>query len=100
MLGSGSLQRFWEHKEFVEPPAHVPQMIATEIRERSANHERRRVNYRSRPEPLDLAGLAKFVKGVEGPRLLIVNTVQSAAAVRGIWPSNLAASTSSIFRPH
>jgi CRISPR-associated endonuclease/helicase Cas3 len=81
VLGSGSLQRFWEHEEFVTPPVKVPQVIMTDVRESSADHERRRVKYRSRSESLGLEGLAEFVKNVEGPRLLIVNTVQSAAAL-------------------
>ncbi len=81
VLGSGSLQRFWEYEEFVEPKASVPQIVSTEVRESSADHERQRVRYRSHAELLDLHGLTTFIKGTEGPRLLIVNTVQSAAAI-------------------
>lgn len=81
VLGSGSLHRFWELREFVDPPASLPQLVAPEVRESSTAQEVHRVTYRTREEPFDLDGLAKFVKKLEGPRLLIVNTVQSAAAI-------------------
>jgi len=81
VLGSGSLDRFWELQDFVDPPTSLPQLIAADVREKSSDAESRRVTYRSYPEPLDLDKLLKFVKKVEGPRLLIVNTVQSAAAI-------------------
>jgi CRISPR-associated endonuclease/helicase Cas3 len=81
VLGSGSLHRFWELPDFVDPPTMLPPLVPDAVRDSSADHERRRVKYRSRSESLDLEGLAKFVKKTEGPRLLIVNTVQSAAAI-------------------
>lgn len=81
VLGSGSLHRFWELPDFVDPPTTLPPLVPDAVRDTSADHERRRVKYRSRSESLDLEGLAKFVKKTEGPRLLIVNTVQSAAAI-------------------
>ena len=81
VLGSGSLQRFWEQEEFVNPKTSLPQLISQKLRESSSDHERCRVFFRCRAEALDLDGLATFVKNVEGPRLLIVNTVQSAAAI-------------------
>ena len=81
VLGSGSLHRFWELPDFVDPPTTLPPLVPDAVRDSSADHERRRVKYRSRFESLDLEGLAKFLKKTEGPRLLIVNTVQSAAAI-------------------
>lgn len=81
VLGSGSLHRFWELREFVDPPVSLPQIVAPQVRKNSAALESDRVKYRTLEEPLDLGGLAKFVKTLEGPRLLIVNTVQSAAAI-------------------
>ena len=81
VLGSGSLNRFWELPDFVDPPTTLPPLVPDAVRDSSADHERRRVKYRSWSESLDLECLAKFVKKTEGPRLLIVNTVQSAAAI-------------------
>ncbi len=81
VLGSGSMHRFWELPDFVDPPIMLPPLVPDSVRETSADHERRRVKYRSHAEPLDFEMLAKFVKKTDGPRLLIVNTVQSAAAI-------------------
>ena len=81
VLGSGSLHRFWELPDFVDPPTTLPPLVPDVVRDSSADHERRRVRYHTRAEPLDLEGLAKFIKKTGGPRLLIVNTVQSAAAI-------------------
>lgn len=81
VLGSGSLHRFWELPDFVDPPTTLPPLVPDAVRDSSAELECRRVKFRSRTEPLDLDGLAKFIKKTEGPRLLIVNTVQSAAAI-------------------
>jgi len=81
VLGSGSLQQFWRFPEFVEPPVELPSIVSDAVQQDSADHERRRVKFRSYSELLDLDGLAKFVKKTKGPRLLIVNTVQSAAAI-------------------
>ena len=81
VLGSGSLNRFWELPDFVDPPITLPTLVPDSVRASSAGHERLRVTYRSHSELLDLEGLEKFVKKADGPRLLIVNTVQSAAAI-------------------
>ena len=81
VLGSGSLHRFWELPDFVDPPTRLPPLIARDLRECSSAQEHRRVTYRRREPRLDLDDLAKFIKKIEGPRLLIVNTVQSAAAI-------------------
>jgi CRISPR-associated endonuclease/helicase Cas3 len=81
VFGSGSLQNFWENEEFVHPTVTLPHLVSPDVRARSADHEDRRVTPRTRPDAFDLEALAKFVKKLEGPRLLIVNTVQSAAAI-------------------
>lgn len=81
VLGSGSLHRFWELPDFVDPPQSFPSIVTKTVQQNSAEHERRRVTFRSHADPFDLEGLSKFVKKTKGPRLLIVNTVQSAAAI-------------------
>lgn len=81
VLGSGSLHRFWELPDFVDPPTTLPSLVPDNVRDSSADHEQRRVSYRSHAEPLDLEGLPRFLQKMDGPRLLIVNTVQSAAAI-------------------
>ena len=81
VFGSGSLIRFWALKDFVDPPTTLPELVQHPVRTASADLENRRIKYRFHKDPLDLDGLAKFVEAREGPRLLIVNTVQSAAAI-------------------
>jgi CRISPR-associated endonuclease/helicase Cas3 len=81
VFGSGSLNRFWELKEFVDPPAKLPDLVHESVHETSAGVERHRIRYRSHTVPLDLDRLAAFLTDRPAPRLLIVNTVQSAAAI-------------------
>jgi hypothetical protein len=81
VFGSGSLTRFWELADFVTPPIRLPELVHVSVRKSAASAELRRVRYESHPDPLDLDGLAEFLRGQPGPRLLIVNTVQSAAAI-------------------
>jgi CRISPR-associated endonuclease/helicase Cas3 len=84
VLASGSLPRFWELSEFVDPPkqrADIPDLVPDSLRNHLEQSEKRRVTPRRRKEPLDWNGLITWVGEVEGPRLLILNTVQSAAVV-------------------
>jgi hypothetical protein len=81
VFGSGSLERFWELKDFVDPPSTLPELVEHPVRRASATAEQRRVSYQSHSDSLDLNGLAAFIESTPGPRLLIVNTVQSAAAI-------------------
>lgn len=81
ILGSGSLSRFWELPEFVDSRPNVPDLVNVRVREESLTREATRVTYRSHPEPLDLMVLNSWLSRLPGPRLLIVNTVQSAAVI-------------------
>jgi CRISPR-associated endonuclease/helicase Cas3 len=81
VLGSGSLSRFWELRDFVDPPMSLPAIVPPDVRTVSAEKERDRVEYRRCEGRLGLEELTDFLTTLEGPRLLIVNTVQSAAAI-------------------
>lgn len=81
VLGSGSLVRFWELEEFSNPPVSIPDLVSAETRSKALTYEVGRIQYRTHPDVLSLDNLVKWVENVEGPRLLIVNTVQSAAAI-------------------
>ena len=88
VLASGSLTRFWELPDFhpqkspqASDPPMLPELVAAHAREHAAFREKVRVVYRTKPEPMDLNGFIKWVGQHEGPRLLVLNTVQSAAAV-------------------
>ena len=84
VLGSGSLPQFWELKEFVDPPkgpGDIPDLVSEPVRRELVRAEQRRITPEHRVEPLDCDQLIKWVTDARGPRLLILNTVQSAAVV-------------------
>ncbi len=81
VVGSGSLSRFWELPEFVDSPPTVPDLVDMRVRDESLDREATRVSYRSHPDPMDLSMLESWLSQLPGPRLLIVNTVQSAAVI-------------------
>ncbi len=81
VLGSGSLSEFWTLPEFSDPPVSVPSIISEAPSKESGLFEASRISYQSHPTPLNLDQLVAFVSETEGPRLLIVNTVQSAAFI-------------------
>ena len=81
VLASGSLARFWELDDFV-PPAERPkvtELVSGKLRKEATSLETCRVELKTRPERLSLTDLAEFVLSKLGPRLVILNTVQSAA---------------------
>ena len=99
VVGSGSLSRFWSLPEFVDSPPvpMVPNLVNLHVRHETRNHEATRVTYQSHPERLSLTTLEQWLLQLPGPRLLIVNTVQSAAVIarhladwqgREDWQSN------------
>jgi CRISPR-associated endonuclease/helicase Cas3 len=84
VLASGSLPRFWELTEFVDPPKNredVPDLVPDTLRNDLEQAEKRRVSPQRHKEPLDCDGLITWVSEAKGPRLVILNTVQSAAVV-------------------
>lgn len=83
VLGSGSLARFWTLDDFVRPGERrsIPELVKSEVANRTADFEDKRVSIRTQPERLSLPQLADFVLSKPGPRLVILNTVQSAAVL-------------------
>ncbi|MBM4350249.1 MAG: DEAD/DEAH box helicase, partial [Deltaproteobacteria bacterium] len=94
VLASGSMPRFWkldEYKDLIrgndkKPMPEVPDLVTDDsLRSKLKKMEERRIIYRRRPEDadaLDCQGIVDFVIRKEpGPRLLIVNTVQTAAVI-------------------
>jgi len=81
VLGSGSLNRFWELEEFSEERLHLPQLVHADVKAKVATYEKGRIRYRSRSGFLSEHDLHEWLREIAGPRLLIVNTVQSAAAL-------------------
>jgi CRISPR-associated endonuclease/helicase Cas3 len=81
VLGSGSLARFWELPEFDVKPPFVPELLPREVYGETLNSERQRVRFQWKKQVLNLGELVSFALEQPGPRLLIMNTVQSAAVV-------------------
>ncbi|MBI3097089.1 MAG: CRISPR-associated protein [Planctomycetes bacterium] len=81
VLGSGSLSRFWELEEFSSPPARLAELVPADVRDRSYSHEQQRLVYASCADRLDVGALLARVQKCQGPRLVILNTVYSAATV-------------------
>jgi CRISPR-associated endonuclease/helicase Cas3 len=83
VLGSGSLAKFWENPRILGEgkTERLPSMIPDGIRAASSIFEQSRINYRSNPEALNLAKLCDWIQSEKGARLVVMNTVQSAAVV-------------------
>jgi CRISPR/Cas system-associated endonuclease/helicase Cas3 len=81
VFGSGSLPRFWKLHDLMETPEELPHLVKEEVREEALKLERQRVTAERYPTVLDIEGLLQLVLSTPGPRLVIMNTVQSAAVV-------------------
>jgi len=87
ILASGSLNRFWEIEEFdsTNPPISVPELMPHDLRSKLARYETTRVSYKPPEKAMDSVDLVNWIGTLPGPRLVILNTVQSAAAVASIY---------------
>jgi CRISPR-associated endonuclease/helicase Cas3 len=81
VLASGTLPRFWNRAGFLrdEERSEIPELISPEVRVETMQFEEKRVFIRTEPQVMSIERLAGFVCGRPGPRLVIFNTVQSAA---------------------
>lgn len=82
VLGSGSLARFWELPEFSENDVIVLEIAGEELYKKAIAMESNRVTYPPPiDEPMGLDELCTWVMTLQGPRIVVMNTVQSAAAL-------------------
>ena len=82
VLGSGSLPRFWENTRlFGEGSASIPSMLSPQLAERGSEEEKERVCIETCPQTHTLDSLCTWIRGFSGARLVVMNTVQSAAAL-------------------
>ncbi len=84
VFASGSLPHFWEIKEFLDQPkgSHdVPDLLPSSLRKTLEEEEKVRIRPRRRVEPMDVKSLTAWIREEKGPRLVVMNTVQSAAVV-------------------
>ncbi len=81
VFASGSLAKFWENRHVIDPPAVVPEIMPRNLEAAAIHSEKNRIRY----ETANLIGspdeLVQWIECEAGPRLLILNTVQSAAVV-------------------
>jgi hypothetical protein len=82
VLGSGSLPRFWENTRlFGDASIQVPSMLSPQLAESGSKGETERVRVESFPQPHSLDSLCKWIRSFSGARLVVMNTVQSAAVL-------------------
>ncbi len=81
VMASGSLTRFWTLEEFSSPTLELPELVKLDVRESAMDAEKERIDYQLKAEPLSLEELCNWISDLPGPCLVILNTVQSAAAV-------------------
>ena len=81
VFASGSLTKFWENCQIIDPPTKIPEIMTPNLVAEAVSSERERIRY----ETAGLIGSPKeLIERVErepGPRLVILNTVQSAAVI-------------------
>ncbi|MDD2955076.1 MAG: DEAD/DEAH box helicase [Oscillospiraceae bacterium] len=84
VLASGSLVRYWQLDSLgsVEMPRPaVADLVDENLREQLMQYEQRRVLFEWKREAISREELVDWVRSTPGPRLLILNTVQSAAVI-------------------
>lgn len=81
VLASGSLVKFWDMPGIGEGKRAVPELVPADLRGQLDGFEASRVTYQYLPAPLSRDELVETVLAEPGPRLLIMNTVQSAAVL-------------------
>lgn len=81
VLASGSLPRFWELKHMIESPEIIPDLVPQKLREEALNQEVKRITPTAHTDVLNDDELVHLITSKPGPRLVIMNTVQSAAVL-------------------
>lgn len=83
VLASGSLTRFWKIPEIekLTQKKCVPQILESELRRKLSAFEKSRIRFRSNPTQQNVNDLVSWIAGFPGPRLVILNTIQSAAII-------------------
>lgn len=81
VLASGSLTKFWQLKQVVTPVEDVPDLLPPDLQRSLSATEALRISPRTEPKSMNLEELKQFALSKPGPRLVILNTVQSAAVL-------------------
>ena len=80
VLASGSLCHFWTLEEFGDTSIRLPNILPEEQRSKLHGFEISRVHHRYRQDPMSLDDLAVWLKELDGPIIVVLNTVHTAAA--------------------
>lgn len=82
VLGSGSLSHFWNLEEFSESKTIVSEIAGENLYQKAVKLEKNRIVYHLKKYPMKLNELCQWVcETLQGPRIIVMNTVQSAAAL-------------------
>lgn len=84
ILASGSLVRYWELDRLSEIEMEHPtitELVNPDLRKKLMAYERNRILFLRNAKSLNRHELVEWVQKTAGPRLLILNTVQSAAVI-------------------
>lgn len=84
VLASGSLVRYWELQPssgLSMPRPEIAELVRPDLQRELSRYESSRITFRWREKPIGRKELAEWVQEALGPRLLILNTVQSAAVI-------------------
>lgn len=84
VLASGSLARYWELQPLSGlsmPQPEIAELVRPDLQRELSRYESSRITFRWREKPIGRKELPKWVQEAPGPRLLILNTVQSAAVI-------------------
>lgn len=84
VLASGSLVRYWELEQLSDvdmPNTEVRELITPDLHHRLMKYEKNRITFRYRNDAVSREYLVTLVHNSPGPRLVILNTVQSAAVI-------------------
>lgn len=84
VLASGSLVRYWQLdslRQIEMPCSSVSELVNADLQEKLMQYEHDRIVFTWRAETVSRRELIEWVQSAPGPRLLILNTVQSAAVI-------------------
>ena len=82
VLASGSLTRFWENDDVVDRPERLNDLLDDGLRRSVLAAEGQRIRYSSFQRPFEtVEALVSAIVSQPSPRLVILNTVQSAAVI-------------------
>ncbi len=80
VLASGSLVKFWTLEEFNNSDVELSNILPSEHQADLRKFESERICYRYYAQAMDISDLVNWVKNLDGPVIVVLNTVSTAAA--------------------